>query len=57
MRYSGGSGNGFEATVVVGTGGSIVDFRITNPGIGYKNDEVLTVVGIPTGEGGFSVTQ
>lgn len=54
MQYSGGTGSGFEATVVVGTGGSIVDFRVTNPGIGYKNDEVLTVVGIPTGEGGFS---
>jgi len=54
MTYSGGSGSGFKASVVVGTGGSIVDFKVDDAGIGYQNGEVLTVVGIPTGSGGFS---
>ena len=40
------------ASVVVGSGGSIIDFKVTDKG-GYRNGEVLTVVGIPTGSGGF----
>lgn len=48
VRYTGGSGSGFRASIVVGTGGSVVDFQIVDPGIGYKNGEVLTVAGIPT---------
>ena len=54
MKYTGGSGTGFKASVVVGTGGSIIDFQVVDPGIGYKNDEVLTIAGIPTAAGGFS---
>ena len=54
MTYTGGTGSGFKATVVVGSGGSIVDFNITDAGIGYKNGEVLTVTGIPTASGGYS---
>jgi hypothetical protein len=48
MSFTGGQGSGFEATVTVGTGGSIIDFDITNRGIGYGNGDVLTVAGIPT---------
>ena len=48
ISYTGGTGNGFRASIVVGTGGSVVDFQIVDPGIGYKNGEVLTVAGIPT---------
>ena len=48
VSYSGGTGSGFRASIVVGTGGSVVDFQIVDPGIGYKNGEVLTVAGIPT---------
>jgi hypothetical protein len=33
---------------VVGTGGSVIDFDITDRGIGYANGDVLTVAGIPT---------
>ncbi|AOV60446.1 baseplate wedge initiator [Synechococcus phage S-CAM9] len=48
MSYTGGSGNGFKASVVVGSGGSIIDLQVTDFGIGYKNNEVLTVAGIPS---------
>ena len=48
MTYTGGSGSGFKASVVVGSGGSIIDLQVTDFGIGYKNNEVLTVAGIPT---------
>ena len=48
MSFTGGQGSGFEATVTVGVGGSIIDFDITNRGIGYENGDVLTVAGIPT---------
>ena len=54
MSYTGGTGSGFKASVVVGSGGSIIDFNITDPGIGYKNGEVLTVTGILTATGGYS---
>ena len=53
MSYTGGSGEGFKASVVVGTGGSIIDFNITDRGLGYRNGETLTVTGIPTASGGF----
>jgi len=48
VSFTGGQGNGFKATVVVGTGGSIIDFNITDRGIGYYNGDVLTAAGIPT---------
>ena len=48
VSFTGGQGSGLEATIVVGTGGSVIDFNITNSGIGYANGDVLTVAGIPT---------
>ena len=48
ISFTGGQGSGFKADIVVGTGGSIIDFNITNRGIGYANGDVLTVSGIPT---------
>ena len=48
MSFTGGSGNGLKATVVVGTGGSVIDYQLTDTGIGYANGDVLTIVGIPT---------
>ena len=53
MSYTGGTGFNFKASVVVGSGGSIIDFKVTDKGLGYRNGEVLTVAGIPTGSGGF----
>ena len=44
---TGGSGIGAKMDVVVGTGGSIVDFKIADRGIGYKVDDVLTLQGLP----------
>ena len=48
VSFTGGQGSGLKATIVVGTGGSVIDFDITNSGIGYANGDVLTVTGIPT---------
>ena len=48
VSFTGGQGSGLKATIVVGTGGSVIDFDITNRGIGYANGDVLTVAGIPT---------
>ena len=48
MKYTGGTGQNFRASVVVGSGGSIIDFKVVDSGIGYKNGEVLTIAGIPT---------
>jgi len=48
MSFTGGQGSGFKASVVVGMGGSIIDFTITNRGTGYANGDILTVAGIPT---------
>ena len=48
VNFTGGQGSGFKATVVVGTGGSVIDFDITDRGLGYANGDVLTVAGIPT---------
>ena len=42
LSMTGGSGIGAKMDVVVGTGGSIVDFKIADRGIGYKVDDVLT---------------
>jgi len=49
--FTGGQGQGLKATIVVGTGGSIIDFNITDRGIGYANGDLLTVAGIPTNVG------
>ena len=48
VDFTGGQGSGFKATVIVGTGGSVIDFNITDSGFGYANGDVLTVAGIPT---------
>lgn len=48
MSFTGGQGTGFKASVIVGMGGSIIDFNITDRGTGYANGNVLTVAGIPT---------
>ena len=48
LEFTGGQGRDFRASVVVGTGGSIIDFNITDSGFGYANGDVLTVTGIPT---------
>jgi len=48
VTFTGGQGSGLKATIVVGTGGSVIDFNITERGIGYANGDVLTVAGIPT---------
>jgi hypothetical protein len=48
VTFTGGQGSGLKATIIVGTGGTIIDFDITERGIGYANGDVLTVTGIPT---------
>ena len=47
LVFTGGTGQGFKASVVVGSGGTVIDYDITDRGYGYKNGEVLTVQGIP----------
>ncbi len=48
MSFTGGQGSGLKASVIVGMGGSIIDFNITDRGTGYANGDVLTIAGIPT---------
>ena len=48
VEFTGGQGSGLKATIIVGTGGSVIDFNITDRGFGYANGDVLTVAGIPT---------
>lgn len=51
VAYTGGSiGNGINAkvSVQVGSGSSIIQFSIDNPGIGYKVGDILSVVGLTT---------
>ena len=47
LNMTGGSGVGAKMDVVVGTGGSIVDFKIADRGIGYKVGDVLSLEGLP----------
>ena len=47
----GGSGSGATIDVVVGTGGSIIDFDISNRGTGYEVDETLELSGLPVQPG------
>ena len=44
---TGGSGLGAKMDVVVGTGGSVIDFKIADRGIGYKVGDVLSLEGLP----------
>ena len=53
-EYTGGtSGDGQDArlSVVVGQGSSVVDFKIDNPGIGYKVGDVIKASGLIEGSG------
>ena len=53
-EYTGGtSGDGQDArlSVVVGQGSSVVDFKIDNPGIGYKVGDVIKAAGLIQGSG------
>ncbi len=47
IPLSGGSGSGAAVDVVVGTGGSIVDFKLSNRGIGYEIGEQLQIINLP----------
>ena len=47
MRLSGGSGTNARINVTVGSGGSVTRFEITNRGLGYKPNDLLTLQGIP----------
>ena len=60
LALSGGTGSGAKMDVVVGTGGSIISFNMSNRGIGYKEGDVLELQGIPFAVGvatdNFTVT-
>ena len=47
LTLTGGTGSGAEMDVVVGTGGSIISFNMSNRGIGYKEGDVLELSGLP----------
>ena len=46
---SGGNGSGARVDVVVGTGGSVTQFKIIDRGLGYKENDVLTLSSPSTG--------
>ena len=46
---SGGNGDGARVDVVVGTGGSVTQFKIIDRGLGYKENDVLTLSSPSTG--------
>ena len=57
----GGSGSGAKMDVVVGTGGSIINFSMSDRGSGYEVNDVLELTGIPfntvgIGTSNFEVT-
>jgi len=43
-----GDGQGAKVTVKIGMGSSVIEFKIDDPGVGYKVDDQIKVVGIPT---------
>ena len=47
LTLTGGSGSGAEMDVVVGTGGSVISFNISNRGVGYEEGDVLELQGLP----------
>ena len=47
LTLTGGNGSGATMDVVVGTGGSIIDFSMSNRGIGYEEGDVLELQGLP----------
>ena len=47
LTFTGGSGTGAAMDVVVGTGGSVISFDMTNRGKGYSVGDVLTLDQLP----------
>ena len=47
LSLVGGNGSGAKMDVVVGTGGSIVNFNMSDRGSGYEVGDVLSLTGIP----------
>ena len=47
LTLVGGAGTDAKMDVVVGTGGSIISFNMSNRGIGYEEGDVLELRGIP----------
>ena len=47
LQLTGGTGVGASMDVVVGTGGSIISFNLSNRGTGYEEGDVLTLSGLP----------
>jgi len=60
LTLIGGSGSGGKIDITVGVGGSVTEFEITNRGLGYKPNDVLTISGVPTavgvGTSAFNIT-
>lgn len=60
MPLIGGSGSGAKMDVVVGTGGSIINFNIANRGTGYEIGDNLSLHGLPVqvgiGTSAFNIT-
>ena len=60
MPLIGGSGSGAKMDVVVGTGGSIIDFNIADRGTGYEIGDNLSLHGLPVqvgiGTSAFNIT-
>lgn len=49
LSLSGGSGSGAKMDIIVlGVAGTVFSYKLTDPGIGYKEDDVLSITGIPT---------
>ena len=47
LSVTGGSGSGLRVDALIGSGGTVIGFDLTERGFGYKNGEILTVQGIP----------
>ena len=60
IPLSGGQGSGAKMDVVVGTGGSVVSFDISDRGLGYEIGDVLTLTQLPfqvgIGTSNFEIT-
>ena len=56
IPLSGGNGSGATIDVVVGTGGSITQFDISNRGVGYEVNDVLTLTQLPFNISGISTS-
>ena len=60
IPLSGGNGSGATMDVVVGTGGSIISFNMSNRGIGYEIEDTLQLTTLPfqvgIGTSAFNIT-